>query len=718
MSIFANIRAAARALIGGKTEARLGLTPIIGSFGYRGPGDVSASVLMRQASGWVYACVRRIATSIGSMEIELYRKTGKERTEWEQLDEHPLLDLLNRPNAQMQRAEFLEILSMHEDLTGNAYIYLEGVQDENGMPTAMYPLRPDFVTPIAGALPEIITGYQYDNGQIKKTFATHEIIQLRIPSPANPYQGLGPTAAAIDAIEADAASRQWNRSIFMGANPGLMFKTTGITPEAIKTLRESFEDRHVGAGKQHRVALLPEGVEVATGTSQPKDMEFSETRTMSRDELFAMYGVPGVVLGLGLGESMNRASAETLEYVFNKHTIKPKTARFIRTFNAFLVPRFGDDLVLDYVDPVPENIETRLNEARSALSNQPYKSVNEVRGQFGLAPIENGDAVMGSSLQVEVGKPETKAITSPAVSIKKKGLTANHVKTESAKRKAAKEHGIDKIADTVHASLKAMRKKEIEDAIAGDWAPKWEAMVKRMSSEEKDFGETMKKYAAGMGERATASLNEGQKAVDIEDLLDDEDEVSTIIKLTSPIYQSILAKEGKAAAELIGEAFDENDERVQKSLAKGIQLMAKEYQKETTALLQEKLQAGLDAGEGISDLTARIQEVAEFSEKTRAERVAKTETFRTANFATREAWQQSGVVSEVKWYTAEDEMVCEFCGPMQDTVVGIDEGFFGKNDEIVGADGGVINTDYAAVENPPLHPNCRCYLRPETISVS
>lgn len=717
MSIIANIRAAARALIGGKTEARLGLTPIIGSFGYRGPGDVSTSVLMRQASGWVYACVRRIATSIGSMEIELYRKTGKERTDWEQLDEHPLLDLLNRPNAQMQRAEFFEILSMHEDLTGNAYIYLEGVQDENSIPIAMYPLRPDFVTPIAGALPEIITGYQYDNGQIKKTFATHEIIQLRIPSPANPYQGLGPTAAAIDAIEADAASRQWNRSIFQGANPGLMFKTTGITPEAIKTLRESFEDRHVGAGKQHRVALLPEGVEVATGTSQPKDMEFSETRTMSRDELFAMYGVPGVVLGLGLGESMNRASAETLEYVFNKHTIKPKTARFIRTFNAFLVPRFGDDLVIDYVDPVPENIETRLNEARSALSNQPYKSINEVRGQFGLAPIENGDAVMGSSLQVEVGKPEKKAIDTPSISMKKKCLTANHVKTESAKKQAAKEYGLNAMADSVAKSLNEMRKKEIEDAIAGDWAPKWEAMVKRMSTEEKDFGETMKKYAVGMGERATTSLKEGQKAVDIDDLLDDEDEVSTIIKLTSPIYQSILAKEGKAAAELIGEAFDENDERVQKSLAKGIQLMAKEYQKETVALLQDKLQAGLDAGEGLDDLTARVQEVADFSEKTRAERVAKTETFRTANFATREAWQQSGVVSEVKWYTAEDEMVCEFCGPMQDTVVGIDQGFFDKNDEIIGADGGVINTDYASVENPPLHPNCRCYLRPETINI-
>jgi hypothetical protein len=74
-------------------------------------------------------------------------------------------------------------------------------------------------------------------------------------------------------------------------------------------------------------------------------------------------------------------------------------------------------------------------------------------------------------------------------------------------------------------------------------------------------------------------------------------------------------------------------------------------------------------------------------------------------------------VADVKWYTAEDEMVCEFCGPMNGKTVAIDEGFFDKNETIEGSDGATMTTDYAAVENPPLHPNCRCYIRPENISV-
>ena len=718
MSIIANLRAAARVLTGGQSEQKITLTPIAGQIGYRTNNELPQSLLMRQNLGWVYACIRRNAVNVGAMDLHLYKKRGTTKTDWDEVDEDPIMDLLNRPNEQMGRNELFEILSMHEDLTGNAYMYLEGVESDTDVPTALYPLRPDFITPIPGALPEIIVGYRYSNGQTERTFKPYEVIQFRIPSAGNPYQGFGPTNAAFDAIDADAASREWNRSIFQGANPGLLLKTTGFIGEALKTLRQSFEDRHQGRGKQHRVGILPEGVDVAgSGSSQPKDMEFSEQRRQSRDEILAMYGVPAVILGLGLGETMNRASAETLEYVYAKHTVEPKIKRFVGILNVRLVSRYGAEYILDFTSTIPENAEAILNDAKASLGNQPYKSINEVRADMGLAPIKGGDAVMGSGLQVAVGETEDKKGADPKPGLGRKALNFTPTKTKAMIIETKKKVGLEKMADKVFEKIQSARKKALEEELAGDWAPKWEAMIKRMSPEEKTFDKVMREYAEGMGERAQASLKTEVKAVSANDLLNSEDEVSAIIKMTGPVYQSILAKEGKAAAELIGEAFDENDEAVQKSLEKGIKLMAKKYQDETLALLQDALQAGLDEGEGLDGLSKRVSDVTEFSIGTRAERVAKTETFRTANFATREAWKQSEVVSEVKWYTAEDEEVCEFCGPMQGTVVGIEQGFFDKNEEIVGADGGTINTDYAAVENPPLHPNCRCYIRPETINV-
>ena len=97
--------------------------------------------------------------------------------------------------------------------------------------------------------------------------------------------------------------------------------------------------------------------------------------------------------------------------------------------------------------------------------------------------------------------------------------------------------------------------------------------------------------------------------------------------------------------------------------------------------------------------------------------VAKTEAFRTANFATKEAWKQSGVVKSIKWYTAEDEKVCEFCGIMDGKIVGIDENFLDKGASLTGSEGGEMEMNYAAIEGGSLHPDCRCSIAPEKIEI-
>jgi hypothetical protein len=97
--------------------------------------------------------------------------------------------------------------------------------------------------------------------------------------------------------------------------------------------------------------------------------------------------------------------------------------------------------------------------------------------------------------------------------------------------------------------------------------------------------------------------------------------------------------------------------------------------------------------------------------------IAKTESFRAANFANKEAWKQSGVVKTLKWYTAEDGSVCQFCSALDDTVIGIDDNFYDEGSTIAGKEGGTMRANYGDVGAPPLHPDCRCYVRPEDISV-
>jgi hypothetical protein len=97
--------------------------------------------------------------------------------------------------------------------------------------------------------------------------------------------------------------------------------------------------------------------------------------------------------------------------------------------------------------------------------------------------------------------------------------------------------------------------------------------------------------------------------------------------------------------------------------------------------------------------------------------VAETESFYIANKASREAYIQSGVVKTMRWWTAEDERVCEFCGPMHGRVIGVKEVFFKKGEVVAGRDGGNLNLNYRTMDVPPLHTSCRCFVRPEEISV-
>lgn len=718
MSWIENARQYASQLFGnGKKSAEgVALSPIYGTGGWWAPSGVSQAKLMDVSNTWVYGCISKIAEAIGASHLRLYRVKGTERQEWEELDDHPLLRLLNMPNSYMPRFELFQVWSMHDDLTGNAYWLLDGMKRETSVPTAIYPLNPSFIKPKVTTLPEIVTGYLYTNGVQTREFKPFEVLHFRRPSAKNPYLGFGPTEAVADSIDADNWAREWMRKFFQNSGrPGLVLETTYTDERKMKLLRDTFEDRYGGTNKAHKTAVLPEGVKIAsTGFSQ-KDMDFVELRRFSRDEILASFGVPAVVLGLGLGETINRASAETLEYVFLKHTIKPKLMRFVTFLNEFFVPLFGEDLVLEFDDPVPENVELMLKEHTAALGSQPYKSINEVRREEGLPPIDGGDNVMGSSIQVPIG-------TVP----QEKRAPKHGAKGAKPPKRTTKADKINQASSEIAERLAKALVKQRDDITKMDWAPQWDAFVKRVVPHEDALQKVMETYAIQMGKRADAELSKqmGGKAartrhkkLDVTKLLDVETEVASIIELIGPVLAEILVEEGTSAAQLIGEAFDANEERMRKALDKSMEFMAAKYTEETIALLKERLAAGIEEGAPLNELKDGVAEVSEFSQTVRAERVAKTEAFRVANFATREAWKQSKVVTEVKWYTAEDERVCEFCGPMDGKVVSISEGFFAKGDTITGAEGGERTLNYADIENPPLHPNCRCYIRPETISV-
>jgi hypothetical protein len=134
--------------------------------------------------------------------------------------------------------------------------------------------------------------------------------------------------------------------------------------------------------------------------------------------------------------------------------------------------------------------------------------------------------------------------------------------------------------------------------------------------------------------------------------------------------------------------------------------------------LRRALGSSMTQASGISlaELTVAVQSVLTYENRERAEQIAKTICYGAGNLANRRAWERSGVVKTVKWFTADDAEVCGFCAELDGNVVSANDCFLKKGDTLTDKRG-VEMIVTRNIEAPPLHEGCRCCCRLEGISL-
>ena len=145
-------------------------------------------------------------------------------------------------------------------------------------------------------------------------------------------------------------------------------------------------------------------------------------------------------------------------------------------------------------------------------------------------------------------------------------------------------------------------------------------------------------------------------------------------------------------------------------------LLGNKLAESTTRALTDQLTRGIELGESIPEMKKRAQMVFGFAgderkENWRAERVVRTEVARAQTIGSREYWKQTGVVERVVWDANGD--ACPFCLEMHGRTVGINEVYFEQGDSLTVPFHGkdiTMGFDYAPVDGPPAHVNCRCSL--------
>jgi len=653
---------------------------------------------------WVYIATDRNAKSTASIRFKVmqYKNNGDDK----EIYEGPLVEFLEQPAPNFTGKDFVYLNTAWKELTGNAFWERKG--------SKLIPLIPSNVTPVVSN--GVITAYKYTEGSSQRVIHVDNVLHDRYIDPAKPYWGVGKLSKIGKWVDTSSYVTEFLRGFFVnGAKFGGFIETEEETEERIKIIKLGLANDHVGVANAHKWGVLPKGSK-ATPTSQSMaDLEMGTTDDRYRDKILSAFGVPKSLVGLNT--DVNRANAEAAEYIYAKYTIKPIADDLIEFLNnniAAVIDPTGRQYFA-YEEFVPINMEIALREREIALNRQPYKTVNEVRAEAGLPPIQGGDTIYGNPFQVPLGTP------APSVDPVDPNDTEDDTPDPKDEPKKAIPHRLRKVVVAERAMNSIVER--IADSIAetkeGD-ATSHKKFVARVEAHEKILARKIQDFNNRQKRDVVQKLNRIVKDVSKGDLFDMVEEVGVLIDITTPILKGLMLEQ--AVAEYIAQGFDGEFNTAKPTVAKAIELaakrMAKSYNNTTANQLKQALNDGINAGDDIPRLAERINTVYEFADTYRALAVARTESVYIANEGSREAYKQSGVVNTMRWYTAEDELTCEFCEPMNGEVIGIDEAFFAKGETVVGRDGGRLDTSYRRMDVPPLHPNCRCLIRPEDIDIS
>jgi HK97 family phage portal protein len=280
----------------------------------------------------VWACVRVISETIGSLPWFTYRRTpdgGRNRA-----PDHPAYRLLHdAPNPDMAAMSWKETSVAHALLWGNCFS--EIIRDEGETIAALYPIHPCRVT--MRRRPDGSIFYEISNGPNPPSKLDADEM-FHVPGLSDDgLWGYSVVQKARESFGLLAASEKFGGSFFgNGAHfSGVLKHPKALSDKGRVNLKESVEAAHRGADKAHRFMLLEEGMDWSQTSVPPNDAQFLETRQFQVEEICRWFRVPPHKVQHLLRSTFSNIEHQSIEHVTD--TLRPWLVRFEQEANRKLI---------------------------------------------------------------------------------------------------------------------------------------------------------------------------------------------------------------------------------------------------------------------------------------------------------------------------------------------------------------------------------------------
>ena len=604
---------------------------------------------------------------------KLKKDHGLKRIE---IDEHPFLDLVSKPNSDMVRYNFWRILAIHLELDGAVGVYKARL-DGFGNPTELH-LLPATWTGQFKPIPEtngtsIIRGYRLMDQNINTDFDKDEIIWIHYTSLRNPYEGMSAIKAQLYAFNMDQYLMQQITAFYKnGAMFSNMFETEQpLTQTQYNNIAGQLSN-YSGAKNAGQKFILHSGLKVAQAkTETAREAMIDEIEKMARDKQLSAHDMSAGKLGLT--EHQNRSNLETVDIGFYNEAIKPRAMLITEYFDQYLVKNYDENIDFEFDYPHFQDRAQDIAE-RNANLIQGVTTRNEERGKMGMEPVDGGDVLLVSPMLVPILSVVNLPKDEPLPGAKPGEEEFPPKEPPSIKPVEPKTK-----AWTADRKLLAWKKFNTE---ATAYEPLFKTpFIKWFKSVQSRVIDNLEKHGIKIKSNIGAmNLNGKQKW-----LADHKDRLNEFLPLKNdmkkelkaafkPVYMSVMKESGtgymkdlsammnRQKAEITGELeFNLGDPKVQEYLGDRLEEFSEDVTQTTIDNVKGILREDFEEGKPQLQMSTHLRDYFTGAETYRAAMIARTETTSAMSAANLESVRQMDLADSVGkvWITENDPQVRE-----------------------------------------------------------
>ncbi len=367
-----------------------------------------------------YTLAAPVATGIdilsgeyADLEPRVFNKKTKEFVD------HPVLQLLNKPNADSTYTEFATRLAAFLLIAGDSYILASGPVSRPPLEIAVanpsdITLQQDGNDGLLGTIQfnaDVISAF-FKREEVDRRFRffnrdkTAEAWQIKTFNPrfsASNLGGLSPLQPIMAEIEQYLESSNHNLSLRKrGARPSGVFTSAyQLTDDQFERLKEQIDRWYSGSNNAGRPILAENGTTYTDAMINNRDMDFLN---LKKEVTLAIYSRLRIPLPIVSTDNMTLANMESSKLSLYDNATMPLANRLFQELTNFLMPRYRapDELVITFDPSQVQALIIRKAQEVKLRKETGVNTINELRTRLGDESLDGGDVLLRPATLVPI----------------------------------------------------------------------------------------------------------------------------------------------------------------------------------------------------------------------------------------------------------------------------------------------------------------------------